>query len=304
MFTDIKGKKRVKVGLHTHTTLSDGRKSPQEVMQIYADAGYDYLALTDHWVYGQPQQVGDMQVISGCEYNMEGPNTPDGFVEVFHIVGVGMQQDPGIPAEFVRGCDVPIHQRVKIAVEKIRAAGGLAILAHPAWSLNTPEQIMDAGDYDATEIFNSVSECGMSDRAYSDVIVDQLGVQGVYLPLLATDDAHYYTGEETRGMVMVEQDAVEELGLVGALRAGRFYSTQGPQVLLERTGDNEVTVYCTPAVKAVFQSNLVWSAGRAVRGQGFTSASYTLKPEKGERFVRVEVTDAQGSKGWSNIIVL
>ena len=55
MFTDIKGTKRVKVGLHTHTTLSDGRKSPQEVMQIYADAGYDYLALTDHWVYGRPQ---------------------------------------------------------------------------------------------------------------------------------------------------------------------------------------------------------------------------------------------------------
>jgi hypothetical protein len=34
--------------LHTHTTLSDGTMTPQEVADVYAGLGYDFLAFTDH----------------------------------------------------------------------------------------------------------------------------------------------------------------------------------------------------------------------------------------------------------------
>ncbi|MFZ4437676.1 MAG: PHP domain-containing protein [Syntrophales bacterium] len=34
--------------LHTHTTCSDGNLSPQEVADIYAGMGFDFLAFTDH----------------------------------------------------------------------------------------------------------------------------------------------------------------------------------------------------------------------------------------------------------------
>ena len=45
-----------KGNLHTHTTRSDGRKSPEEVMALYRDHGYDFLALTDHWI---PSEEGE-----------------------------------------------------------------------------------------------------------------------------------------------------------------------------------------------------------------------------------------------------
>lgn len=38
--------------LHTHTTLSDGRYTPERAAALYRDAGYDFIALTDHWVQG------------------------------------------------------------------------------------------------------------------------------------------------------------------------------------------------------------------------------------------------------------
>ena len=57
MFTDSKGIKRLKIGLHTHTTRSDGKKTPEEAAKIYADAGYDAVALTDHWKYGEAQEL-------------------------------------------------------------------------------------------------------------------------------------------------------------------------------------------------------------------------------------------------------
>jgi hypothetical protein len=34
--------------LHTHTTLSDGLLTPQEVADVYASLGFDFLAFTDH----------------------------------------------------------------------------------------------------------------------------------------------------------------------------------------------------------------------------------------------------------------
>ena len=38
MFTDSKGIRRLKIGLHTHTTRSDGKKTPEEAARICAEA--------------------------------------------------------------------------------------------------------------------------------------------------------------------------------------------------------------------------------------------------------------------------
>ena len=36
--------------LHTHSTRSDGRLEPEEVIGRYKEQGYDFLALTDHFM--------------------------------------------------------------------------------------------------------------------------------------------------------------------------------------------------------------------------------------------------------------
>ena len=303
MFTDIKGKKRLKVGLHTHTTCSDGSRSPEEAICLYEAAGYDVIAITDHWHYGETYKTSGISVISGCEYHVIGFQPGSDVKETFHIVGIGMMHDPKIPRELIDDDSKCVHKRVQTIVRMIRESGGIAVLAHPAWSLNTQEQILSAGDFDAIEIYNSVSECGMSDRPYSGLIVDMLAVRGVILPLLATDDTHYYKGDECRGMVMVESEATEELGLIGAIRDGRFYATQGPEVHLERIAPDKVKLSCSPAEKIVFFSNLQWASGRVIRGKQLTEAIYTLKTEQQESYVRAEVVDENGLKGWSNIIV-
>jgi hypothetical protein len=98
----------------------------------------------------------------------------------------------------------------------------------------------------------------------------------------------------------VEADAVAELGMVEALRQGKFYATMGPEVHLERISPTSVKLTCSPAVKVAFLSNAVWSSGRMVRGEGITEAIYEFK--RHEVYVRAEVTDADGRVGYSNII--
>ena len=290
MYTDINGKKRQKVALHLHTTLSDGSCTPNEVIASYKEQGFDAVALTDHWKYGEAGIVDGTTVISGAEYNL-GHATEKG---VYHIVGLFMKRDP----------EVLKKDTTQEIIDKIHSVNGLAVLAHPAWSLNTPEMILSLRDIDATEIYNAVSEKGQSFRPDSSLIVDMLASRGVEYPLLATDDAHYYDGDQMRGITMLEADAVEELGVAGAIKAGRFYSTQGPEIHLEQVSEKRFRVRCTPVSKIVFLSNLPWAPNRVQKGDGLTEAYFDLDPRGYETFLRAEVTDRDGRCGWSNIIML
>ena len=38
----------LKGNLHTHTSFSDGALLPGEILEVYADLGYDFVAITDH----------------------------------------------------------------------------------------------------------------------------------------------------------------------------------------------------------------------------------------------------------------
>ncbi len=43
--------------LHTHSTASDGVRSPQEVVDHYAAEGYDFLSITDHGRLTDPSRL-------------------------------------------------------------------------------------------------------------------------------------------------------------------------------------------------------------------------------------------------------
>ena len=40
-----------KANFHCHTTVSDGRLTPEEVKALYKEHGYSVIAFTDHDVY-------------------------------------------------------------------------------------------------------------------------------------------------------------------------------------------------------------------------------------------------------------
>lgn len=296
MIVDKLGNTRIKVGLHVHTTVSDGRKTPKEAARLYREAGYDAVAFTDHWHFSEGGEIEGLLVLSGAEYDIGGHDSSHG---VYHIIGVGMTSDPQIPLDW-RNMKKTSAQKAAETVKQIKLYNGFALLGHPAWSLNTPEQMLSLGDFDGTEIYNAVSECGMSDRAYSGSQIDGLANLGKIVPIAATDDTHYYEGDLARGYIMVEATEIEPQSIVRALRAGRFYATQGPEIHLIKTAPDKVKLICSPAVKVAFFSNLVWAQNHKLEGEGIVELEYTRAPH--ERFIRAEVTDEQGNTAWSQIV--
>ena len=289
MYIDKNGDKWYKVGLHTHTTLSDGKKTPEEMARIYKNAGYDAVAITDHWVYGEEKEIDGLKIISGCEYNLGGSDTS---ADTMHIVGFGMDKKPELTRDSSR-------QEV---IDKIKECGGFAVLAHPHWSLNSIDEIKELNGFSFVEIYNAVSEVYMSNRADSGCIIDLLANDGVTIPLIATDDVHYYNDQDNcRGFVMVKAESGEIKDILAALKKGDYYSSQGPYLSVRREGDT-VFAECSPCKTVAFMSNSAWEPDRMVRADWVESAQHLLKPY--EKWLRVEVTDKFGNRAWSNIITL
>ncbi len=285
MIIDKFGNKRFKVGLHIHTTISDGRVTPEESARIYKEAGFDAIAITDHWKFGGEQELSGLKILSGCEYNMGASDTS---VDVMHIVGVGMKYAPILKKEDDR----------QYVIDEINKAEGVAILAHPAWSLNTPEEALCLNGFSAVEIYNSVSDANQSSRPYSGYFVDLIANKGMFLNIAATDDTHYYNGsDETKSYIMVKADSLD--GILEAVKKGDYYATQGPEVHIRREGDKMIAD-CSSCVKIDFLSNAAWGPDRITRGENLTHAEYQIKPF--DKWVRVEVLDKDGNYGWSNIV--
>lgn len=273
--------------LHMHTRRSDGRLSYEEAVALYEQAGYDFIAVTDHWVVSESGRTpGGMLLLRGCEYNV-GETVREG---VYHIVGAGLEREPALS----RAQEGLSPQGI---VDAIHAAGGLAILAHPAWSLNSAEAVSRIAGFDGTEIFNTTSGFPMNARPYSGLFVDQLASLGVLLPCMAADDAHEYDEDVFGGYLMVYARERSREAILDAIRAGDFYATQGPSVCL--TVENGVArVHCSPASRVVFYSDSIWNEQRVTSGEGITEAACNLMPN--ETFVRAEVIDARGRTAYSS----
>ena len=99
---------------------------------------------------------------------------------------------------------------------------------------------------------------------------------------------------------MVEAEDNSAKSIMDAIRAGKYYATQGPEVHIRREG-NEIVATCSPCSQIKFCSNLAWSdMDRCRYGDNLTEERYVIGPD--ENFVRVEVTDGLGRRAWSQII--
>lgn len=282
-----------KGNFHCHTTESDGRLSPEQVAALYERAGYDFLALTDHRKVTDPAKVHTkMLLILGTEL--------DYFIErkhrqAVHIVGVGvspaLMDTPGVLSSPQQGIDA------------IRACGGKAIFAHPAWSLNDPETIEELTGLSAVEVYNHMSdEPWNGRRGDSSEVLDLCCAHGCCLPFVAGDDAHWYAGDECHSaLIACAIDRTQE-EILGALGAGRVYATQGPRFLEMRLEEGVLSVRCTPCEQILFNTNRFYNRQRVVRAHGITQAEYRISDV--ETFIRVELLDAEGKRAWSSPVKL
>ena len=285
--------------LHAHSTRSDGRLEPEAVADAYRGEGYDFLALTDHFMarYGhrvtdtRDLRLPDFTTILGAE--LHGPALENG--GLWHLVAVGL------PLDFAAdGLD---ESGPSLATRAV-AAGAFVGIAHPAWNGVTIADARSVPDAHAIEIHNE-GHTRDSDRGGGWYLADVLATRGRRFSAFAADDAHF--GERPDrfgGWVQVRAGALEPEALVNALKAGHYYSSQGPELRDVAVVDGELRISCSP-VEAIYLGGpgqlCRWARDEA--GQGLTGAAFPIAAFAGG-FCRVTVLDSTGKRAWTNPIWL
>ena len=286
--------------LHTHSTRSDGVLRPEEVCRRYRAQGYDFLALTDHFIgaYGYP-------IVDTLPFRDEGFTTilgaelhsgPMENGELWHILAVGLP--PGFtPPDAPHFTVVPGMESGPALAARAVAAGAFVAIAHPQWSGLTLADARSITSAHAVEVYNHGCWAGC-DRADGFAINDLLLSDGRRLTLIATDDAHFSEPDHFGGWVMVKSVENEPEALVAALKAGLFYSSQGPEIRSVTITDTAVEVECSACEAVIVQGH--GSAARAVHGPSMTRASVGLDRFRASPWLRVTVVDGRGKRAWSN----
>ena len=109
------------VDFHNHTTASDGRMTPQELMAAANRNGLSVIAITDHDASDGCREIADppggLRVISGIEFSVD-----DEFSEV-HLLGLGINTEEPQLTETVRILRADRVRRIEKMVDKLNHLG-------------------------------------------------------------------------------------------------------------------------------------------------------------------------------------
>ena len=238
----------LRCALHAHTTNSDGELGPDMLVRHYEWAGYDVLAITDHWVRTAEPGTRKLLVIPSTELNAEAPDQANDA----HVLGLGIDADPVLP----EGNFAPLQD----VVDWIAGNGGVPYLAHTYWSGLRSEQWWDTQGLHGIEVWNSGCELELG-RGDSSLHWDEALEHGRPFFALATDDSHHPGYDSGFAWTWVRAEKTQE-AILEALRTGAFYGSTGPTIHGVEIGDGEVVVRCSPARSVTLYAGR-WRGARA-----------------------------------------
>ena len=123
--------------MHIHTNESDGKLSPDEIIEYVKNNNIKLFSITDHnsiKAYENKKVINHPNIITGVEFDCYYKGN------LIHILGYGIDiNNQEIKPLLAKNKDEANHnwcrifhlRNTKEVIEKIHNAGGLAILAHP-----------------------------------------------------------------------------------------------------------------------------------------------------------------------------
>lgn len=302
----IEKRKMLKGNLHTHTTRSDGKLTPEECIRLYKENGYDFLALTDHRIYNYTNFAPDcdITIIPGTEYNSERLSSMNGF-HCYHTVCIGPAKEDGNgyeQDEVLPSANIAYKEEYQPYLDDIHSKNNLTIYCHPEWS-STPAYLFEnqKGNI-AMEIHNSESaimcDCDGNAAYWDELLGKNIRIFGV-----ASDDSHR-AETSCKGFIMVNAEN-NISSILEALKEGKFYSSCGPEIYNFYVEDNKAFIECSPAAKIRLHSD--GHPTKIIKSENgdLTRAEFSLKDWTGQySYARICIIDKDGNKAFTNPIFL
>lgn len=279
-----------RANLHTHSTSSDGRYTPQQVADFYQMKGYDVLNFSDHRKTNDLSKVDGkgMTLISGIELHPSHPR-----FGLWHLLAANVPQD--FPGEF---------ETAQEAVDAVNAAGGIIWGAHPYWCGTRWEELLELKGLAGIEVYNSSTR--YIGKEYNMQIWDELIDAGWNCPAIAVDDIHNLQDLFCGWTMILAEDKSPE-SIVNALKNGNYYATQGPEFTRIELDGHMLHAEFTEVVSAVVVGRFASGCPVTVPGSPFPGEvrpcrELTVDLRRCRTAGRIQLRDAAGNYAWSNPI--
>ena len=317
-----------KANLHSHSTVSDGCLTPEEMKKAYAEHGYSIVAYTDHNVLISQNHLTDENflALNGYELNAAGENgqtchmnfialDPDNLTQVcYHRSKYLFRNAVNYRDQVKFDESLPDYERVHTP-EKIsemmqmgRNGGFFVTYNHPSWSLEEPWQYTNYHGMHAMEIHNTgCIRSGYLD--YNEKEYDLILRAGERIFCIAADDNHNGypldspLTDSFGGFTMIKAEKLDYKTVTDAMLAGHFYASQGPEIYDLWIEEEMLHITCSPAEKIVLSGTArIMEYEYAQPGQKLTGAVLPIHRE--HKYIRVTVIDEKGKRANTNAYFL
>lgn len=316
--------RQFRANLHSHTTLSDGRLTPEESVQAYKSRGYQILALTDHEApYCHQQFSGpDFLLLTGYEAYIRGTKDykPDRFGPEVHLnlfardpdnltfIGYDPRSCKYLSRDYAeslpKGEDLGPRrydpEYIQAFIDSAVKNGYLVSYNHPTWSMEAQADILNLNGCFSLEVFNqcSTTESGCEENL---ALYDALLRRGKFWYLHGADDNHNFVpfddalSDSFGAWTMILAPELRYDAVITALEQGNFYASTGPMIHRLDITDSTATLEFSEAVRVTMHlspkySRNVWTKDRSE----FTQAQFTIPDDA--PYVYFTVWDKQGKK--------
>ncbi len=316
-------KKQYKANLHSHSTLSDGVLTPEEMKRAYKEHGYSILCISDHEATNDFSHMTepDFLMLTGYEAYIRPNYAFDPFVSEVHLNLLARNPHNVKIVYFHSASSRYLSEEQKAAVPKagpladreyttefvndfIRCAkenGYIVTYNHPVWSLESHQRIMSYEGWFSMEICNWSSFNTGGCNEYNLDLYHKLLRNGKRVFAHSADDNHNkFPFDDVRcdsfgGAAMVLANELEYDEVFHAIETGEMYSTMGP-VFHEVSFDGEqVHIRCSDVVQiSCYYGAKTAVIEKAQVGQTINKASLTVHP--GSPFIQISITDKDGKR--------
>lgn len=299
-----------KVNLHTHSTLSDGNFTPEELKELYKAEGYDAVAFTDHRVCIPHTVLTDdsFVALTGTEFDFWETDENGALFKAVHINALSMDPEKRLSVEknVPEDSNVPMdYTKINDLIAQLKEDGFYVTLNHPVWSNMSNEDIEKVHGFDAMEVYNSI---GVMFNNYSDDSAQwlyYLRSGGNAMPV-AADDCHRKLSdggpgtEYGKGFVYVKAEELTYSAIVKAIADGNFYASTGPQFQNIWLEGDILHVECSSVSGVYVQSKSIVKKTQVIsRTDGITHAELDISEvRKYSPFICVQLRDTNGRKAW------
>ena len=242
-----------KANLHTHTTCSDGCKTPEEIKAHYKAHGYSVIAYTDHDVMINHSDLNDESFLAITSHEVEtnGPSMGGSFTATpcYHLnfyapvpdctdyvcpnpnYAWGNARAIAETQEHYKGDYSRVYsvEGQNEMIAEARAKGYLVSYNHPDWSLQSYPDYIGLEGITAVEVYNTGCVVAGWVLDEGDHALDHFLKAGKRVYPIATDDCHG-NHDMCGGWVRFKAESLTYDNIFNAYAKGDFYASWGPDM--------------------------------------------------------------------------